>query len=361
MLKQHLLSWLVYVNNIESTFSNWFEIDLASSKTEFSIEDFYYKDSINTECLKRFHNSDLLTKFLEEADLMRLEYYKKMKNDSPLHKLYDSLPKWNNLQKMEPGTNEVYDRCFFTKTTNYFIVAKFFDRLEFNDDGYDFLRKALPFASSVGAETDFALWVKNIKNMSKGQLYKGYQKMSLFGTPKNIGTVSLIFDVEKAHELIKNNDAELEKQYSQYYESKLLPIGTESVSELNKSLSNISILEEKLNVPKRFRNSKDLYNLVEILQEGRAESWKELLQVYETDLYRSEVISKFDSLEDSINNLSNKVIASLNQINSNIESTNSLLSMVDNKLGTMSLCMMQIGDKLNKIKRNTFITMWNTL
>ena len=361
MLIQNLLTWLVFVKDIESTFSEYFEIDLTSIKNEYSIEDFYYKNSINPDNLNTRRETSFLISFKEEAKLYYFEYYKTICSDNALYKTYNSLPFSNDLQRLEPGTNEVYDRCLFTKSTNYFIVAKFFDRLQFSDDGYDFLSKALPFKSSVGSDVDFAIWVQNIKNMNKGQLYKGYQKMSLFGVPKNVGNISLIFDVEKTHGLIKAIDTEVERKYLKYYESELLPLGKEALEQLNTALSNIPLLEAKLNVPKRFRNSKDLYNLVEIVQEGKAETWKELLQIYETDLYRNEVISKFDSLESSINSLANRVIASLNQINTTIESTNSLLSMVDSKLGMMSIQMSQINKKLTKIKRNTFITMWNTL
>ena len=91
-LAKSLLLWLIYVRAFEKAFGHSFGVHLVNAAKEYSLKDFYYKESINLETLRDLYGHQCeagrLLLFCGEANDYYFECYKRLDPQSDLRDIY---------------------------------------------------------------------------------------------------------------------------------------------------------------------------------------------------------------------------------------------------------------------------------
>lgn len=102
---------------------------------------------------------------------------------------------------------------------------------------------------------------------------------------------------------------------------------------LRNDLINASLeLEKIFLLPIKYRNSKTLCSMLNILNDGRASDWKELVNLYETVEYRKSMIIGMESLYYSLRNINQTLLKGFILTNSNLNSINNNLRSISSKI-----------------------------
>lgn len=108
------------------------------------------------------------------------------------------------------------------------------------------------------------------------------------------------------------------KKFSEDYEKNL-----NNIKKLRSELPNMIKL---FDLPKKYWNTRDIYELIDILVDRRADNWKEAINQYKTDTYRSSVVYSLRDLTLRLGDLSLCIQRGFNAINMKMDSMNALIS-----------------------------------
>ncbi len=129
-------------------------------------------------------------------------------------------------------------------------------------------------------------------------------------------------------------------------QSKLLTVVFDSVDEIIKSLGPV---EKVFNLPYQYRTAKDALALAQILSEGKADTWKEAVTLYDTETYRKRVLGSLVDIK--------KGLQALNQTVSAFGKTSLQISAsVLGEMKTANTLLAEQKKKLESIAKSTFIT-----
>ena len=374
-MEKHLLAWLGYIKDIHDTFDDEFDVDLTSPlaySKGFTAEDCIYKDKLYSlpEMYAKFGNGDETESILAfhkfHIAIEKEAFIQEFRNkDSFFYKAFSSMPKQEDVS----FTTVSGQVRMMIKNTNDYIVSSgqafnwwtmiFPSSKKVDESSYEMV--------SCTEEESFCNWINNFdfdrfSTSTKyyvGPVYKyEFIKKSLFGDKYDC---ILLVDSKKLNEMIKEKQLEINRKYETYYSQEIQPHLDEKIKVLNEAVSGLEILNNLFPIPKKYRTTKDLCCMLTLVKDRRVSSHKELLDKYDTDVYRAESLAKLDNIEASINNLTNVVVSGLSLINSQLNSVKSVLNDINNNLYSIDNRMYQISNTLTKINRNTFITMWNAL
>lgn len=112
-------------------------------------------------------------------------------------------------------------------------------------------------------------------------------------------------------------------------------------------------LEKEFYLPYKYREASSILDLIEMVKDGKAETWKELVNLYDTNEYRTAVCEKLDVINNKLDNIQNILVVGFKATIGQLSVMNEQLSVIGDKMNS-------INEGIDKIKKYSFITMRNT-
>lgn len=140
-----------------------------------------------------------------------------------------------------------------------------------------------------------------------------------------------VFDeIKKTIRLFKDRHGELKKYYEDNFDT--------IIDEYKNIQREISDLNKQFPLPQKYRRSNVIIQLIDCLEDGRAETWKELINLFEMEGNFSRIISKLDSIDARITSISEK----LSSINFHLSDISRSISGIYSKINTINMCAKNI-------------------
>lgn len=154
--------------------------------------------------------------------------------------------------------------------------------------------------------------------------------------PKNVYTFEEYFN---AH--VKNSEDYLSKQ--QAVLSKYNKIVNEDIDEFIRKVSALKelkqYLQENITLPEKYSDEKLVDALLALVLDKRADTLKEAINLFETELYQNAVVNSLDSLNNNIISLNKNILSlrnEINQINSGINRLMQQNNYISNRLDAIN-------------------------
>jgi hypothetical protein len=110
----------------------------------------------------------------------------------------------------------------------------------------------------------------------------------------------------------------------------------ENLKEKYTTLINLSIeLEKILMLPIKYRNSICISRMLDILKDGRALNWEELVNLYENTKYTGNVTSSSDLLYNTLRNLNDTLLNGFPLLNENLSSINTNICTLSSQVNEL--------------------------
>ena len=123
------------------------------------------------------------------------------------------------------------------------------------------------------------------------------------------------------------------------------------IKELN---DNCLKLESDLFVPYKYRSVPILLNMIDLVNDGKATTWQDLVNLYDTHQYRLGVYEKLDAINSKLDIIQNTLVIGFATVAQQLTDVNSNLQNIGTKINS-------INEDLKSIKKYNFVTMWNSL
>lgn len=170
-----------------------------------------------------------------------------------------------------------------------------------------------------------------------------------------------VLDLTPALKAIKNryNSVfdEITPAYMEFLNTNLKEFYDERLELLADLIQMSSELEKEFFLPYEYREVSILNTLINMVYQGKAETWKELVNLFDTEVYRKTVVTELSLINDN-----------LKKVNSNLINLGKSLEKIDHKLVDIDSNITSIGAKIEKsnelllkIKKNTFGILWEEL
>ena len=93
--------------------------------------------------------------------------------------------------------------------------------------------------------------------------------------------------------------------------------------------------EQMFNVPIIYRNVETLSAIVELLESGRADSWKEAVNIFEEEKYRAKVLYNMDKTNIHLQRISMTLYDGFSVLSSQLKRINISVSELSKKVGSL--------------------------
>ena len=264
----------------------------------------------------RFYNSELnLDMILENI----------MKKSSNYNRITSFFERYGNTYFFKWGLSDGYPlKVFYTSESDHFIA--------YAQTHYD------KYISDPSSRAELALYSKE----------PGWFGTKFVPAPSNVQS-SFVNILKKSADTVKEFVRE-HNQLMDYYSSKY-----EEVCEITKEImKNCKDLEKELFLPIKYRNLSTIFNLIDLLRDGKATNWTDLINLYDTHQYRLGVYEKLDAINSKLDSIQQTLIVGFT-------TTIQGLGIIQSQLNSIDSRMSIIANDVSKIRKNTFITMWNSL
>lgn len=102
--------------------------------------------------------------------------------------------------------------------------------------------------------------------------------------------------------------------------------------QLKQLLEKLPTLEEMFPLPHRYRNPRSVVGIMLTIFEGKADSWKEAVILWDTESYRREVLNTLKSIANSLNKINYEINKSANLISESIKQLGIEISSLKNAI-----------------------------
>ena len=174
----------------------------------------------------------------------------------------------------------------------------------------------------------------------------------------------LDFDGPNLKRLKESVEKLFEDSFKTYEESFLMPLS--EVAKIKKeSLDEILLHEEELNalfaLPFEYRTEQAIVSIMKIIIDGKADTWKDAVILYDTETFRKELVATIKDLVATANQLNNTIKLGFSRIENRLGAIESQIDGVSGTLEKINKSIDETNKNLKAIKKYSFITMWNTL
>lgn len=158
----------------------------------------------------------------------------------------------------------------------------------------------------------------DIDNFSKFERKFSYKK-SLFKEVTESRNVDFNFDVEKFKSMYKEiyNTFEL---HTNEFVNDINNIRETTKNNIISTLEFSSELSKEFNLPIKYRNLNSLIPMIELILDGRAETWIDAVNLFEDEKFKSQLLNKLDNISSKLEKISN----SINNIYLEVQMSNKL-------------------------------------
>lgn len=195
-----------------------------------------------------------------------------------------------------------------------------------------------------------------INDLDKANItYTTYSKF--WGTSKTYSADNVQLLVRNVGTKIKKSKEEFVKIINQQID--IYRVNCEKIKPVYVDiLNNCKELEKILFIPYEYRNIDIVMNLINLVRAGKATTWKELINLYDTQEYRNKTLYSLNEINESLNNINQTLFHGFKMISTQLKGISNKIDSIDNNINTIKK---DLATNLKSINRNSFITMWNTL
>lgn len=351
-LLNHLLLWAEYIIKLEQ-YSNDFDV-----KQE-NVDSFYFNDA-------SYYNSTFMkTFFYEHFDLMPLtsesfidcvkEAIRRKDKNLPLsRKLLYSYTFYKEHEKIDPPVSatemfKMLKNKYVMKWNSYSLNK---GESVFRSLSGDYSGPGIAYWSYfIDNHITINEWVEKIciPNIRKGVNGIIYKRKGVFN-PKKVPIIDLnpaLMEIKKMYEKIPYTLAPL---YVDLFNKECKKIIEDKCNLLIDLINVAPELEKTFMLPFKYRKSHIIIELINLVYEGKAETWKELINLYDTTVYRRESLYKLSMITDEIRKINNNLIS----INKSLKEIDNALIGIKQSIDTMNDKIQKSNELLRKASRNTF-------
>lgn len=193
-----------------------------------------------------------------------------------------------------------------------------------------------------------------IKNDTKFLIMEKYVKYKLFGNHHlQIGSTYYSDDFQtliKALAKIKKDNLQLDKELKDkikqkydYYVSNF-----PNFSKIHKNILVTSAgLEKIFNLPVKYRTSAHCIKFLDLILDGRAENWKELVNLYETVLHREVLEASLTKVFSTLDTLNKTLLKGFSMVNYHLNSINSNICVISDQIDNVASKIDDIDTNVN--------------
>ena len=286
------------------------------------------------------------SKFVKEKDIFAYNFYlERIKGQSFSQKLIDLYNVLKNNFTIKTAGNASYTSRF--TYANKVYQGEGIKLWQFDDPQKSFyewyISSIIPILKKEDSEID-----KYVIIEKKPTGFLG------LGPTKEI----MIFDmspiIKEAKKIYQNIIRNISDQYIEFFDNNLLEFYDERKESFIHYIEYSKKMGKIFDLPIKYRKIDVIYRLIEMVNDGKAENWKELVNLYDTIIHRENVESSLKEISNRINELNNTIYYGLEGINNSLISINSGINYMNYQLA-------ESNKKLEKIKKNTFGILWEIL
>ena len=149
----------------------------------------------------------------------------------------------------------------------------------------------------------------------------------------------------------------INKCWNKYYQEFIIS-NLQKIIEIERNLLlENKELEEILFLPYKYRESSKILALMQIIIDGKAVVWSDVMNIYETESFYMDVRNKLDYIIDSVST----VVAELYKTNAYLHELSCVMKKINQKIDNISGTLSSINENLNNIDSKTFAILWNTI
>ena len=353
VLLKKLFLWRDYLECFQNLFDKLFEVDYFDNSFwngSLSFEQFLKGCLLPTpnDYKDRLNNKSFIYKILLDA---KLDYVTKKYVETKYDRII-SLIFTDNMKK-------IFDQYELVKTIYKKSMNFHFDQY------YGFCRTLNLYVYrtlyKVEPEKYYKAWcyeTLQYVNANPEEFKSWFEKTGLFGKKKVY--IDVGYDPKEAVQLGNKAWTEAISLYSTDYNN-LYFIFQDIFSEYQSLIKELKNYENMFMLPLKYRRLDAINSLISIIYEGKAESWKESINLYDTMLFRNDALESFKQIKSSINDLKYTIEDKFNEISMKIEGITTTIKSIDNNLSKINYNVLSIN---NELKKNTFynkLIMWSTL
>lgn len=317
--------WLTYIKKLEeccyyfnvSTLENSFYINpIDISKTKI-LDNFILEDIDNAEY------NELRNAFLNQ--FIETDYQKKGKIFTELQNI-SSLFKHNYMGNITCGENITADN-----------LPIWGDFISLDDYKKKVTRYLIKYSSKLPAnETFFSVDLYN---------------RSIFG--KKIFSISSI----EMSQMVGKYINLINKCWNKYHQEFIISNLKKIIEIESNLLLENKELEGILFLPYKYRESSKILALMQIIIDGKAAVWSDVMNIYETESFYMDVRNKLDYIIDSVSTM----VLELYRTNAYLNELSCAMKKINQKIDNISGNLFLINKNLNTIDSKTFAILWNTI
>lgn len=182
-----------------------------------------------------------------------------------------------------------------------------------------------------------------------------YGKVGIFVFHEMLSDFPSLIDAQRKAK--KLNNKLLDDYYGFFESNDYLDYKAGKENMLKELISEVPSLEDIFYLPIQYRNVESVVGLMKIILDGKAESWKEAVILFDTESFRKNLLQSISNLVETLNAYMENINTQLEKINLNLQNVNSKLFDISINLDKTYQKISKQNRKLQKIQRNTFITM----
>lgn len=162
-----------------------------------------------------------------------------------------------------------------------------------------------------------------------------------------------ILEIDKIYDII------FEKYINEFYKEIVEKLVENRVALYKELVSCTKDCEEKFYLPLQYRNIESIVGLIKIINDGKADNWKEAVTLFDTEIFRKNLLNGIGNVYYLLSDLKKSIEIGLQRISADLQKIDSKLFSIDYSLSSISVKMNEANEKLKGIKNYSFITAVN--
>lgn len=257
-------------------------------------------------------------------------------------------------------TQKIYLQIFKEKYNEKFLFEEAAKTYYLFNKNYEFSGNAILLNNEFLPDKDFVAYLKyllrilmNVKENSNDNFV--YKKTGF------IIKKEVIFPPEFDWATYSNRVCSFKKELLRNAKNDYNKLSSAIMEKYSKIFDDFKIavkeLENSFFVPYKYRNLQTLHIMIDLLESGQAENWKELANLYDTHQFRESVKLSFNEINERLSNIESLY----HETNEHLAKMNKTLTSIKDNLSNISKHVAQISKLTNDIKKIEFADFFEIL
>ena len=210
------------------------------------------------------------------------------------------------------------------------------------------------------SDKDFVVWCLSCCGLKTPTMYKKVTKQTLFSQKIIQEPIAFSFSFEEAANAGKFFVKQMKEEYNNIWQT-TIDMTKQYCDIYQEALSHLSEIEAVFNLPIAYRDTYSIASLLNILCEGKANSWKEAATLFDTEEYRRNVVRSLSNIENELTQINETLKRGFSNLSLSLYNLNKSIHAVNESVVVANKKMDLLVDLQKKNNIYAKIIMWNTL